>query len=49
MAFDETPDTELIELGIFLRVSMPFIGSNEDWRLSLDTDFSAKIAEECSE
>ena len=28
MAFDETLDTELIELGIFLRVSKPFIGSN---------------------
>jgi hypothetical protein len=41
MAFDETPDTELIELGI----NKPLFGM-WDWRLSLDTDVSAKIAEE---
>ena len=41
MAFEETPDTELIELGI----SKPLIGM-WDWRPSLGTNVSAKIAEE---
>ena len=48
MALDETHDTELIELGILVRVGRQCIGSNVRLE-ALDIDVSTKIAEEVFE